>query len=546
MAVVVPAINPAAYLRRQGAIVQRWADHCQLILVADGSADLLPPVLPDGWFGVATGRRLGSGAARNVGAAVATADVVLFLDDDMEPEPGALAAHAAFHQGAPKRVGLTRGKTTALFGGSFFDVVLKEWLDDWLDSLDRCCHYFDALCSANFSVDRELFAALGGFDERFREWGRCDTELGYRLLEAGASFGMVEGAAAIESYDKSPSELLSNFAQMGAADVELCSVWPELRDELFLGRIHHAPPNLRRWREALDDNPRWVDGAAAHLDRAAASGLSELELASLFWLLADHAYRKGAGHPQSAPMTLVLDATSVITAGGGPELGRSIRTLRRELTAGAIARSGVSDVAMTCDLCRYADVAAVLDWADPGRPTTVFVDAELLDADGGAIAESLRAAAHEVGILYRPSSGWNGAATDEVVEQVAARIARVSAADGLVAPHAFTERRVQGAARFALRRAGVERAYVPGGSPADLGHPSLNRHRVRVDRATFSSISDLIATSDEVVLGEPCAVDVPFTRPFPLRHEARCHFGDIGWRRSCFAGPTLEGCFARG
>lgn len=47
--------------------------------------------------------KTGPGAARNTALAHATADLVLFLDDDLIPEPGCLTAHVNFHSRQPDR-----------------------------------------------------------------------------------------------------------------------------------------------------------------------------------------------------------------------------------------------------------------------------------------------------------------------------------------------------------------------------------------------------------------------------------------------------------
>src|SRR5690606_2872283 len=47
---------------------------------------------------------------------------------------------------------------------------------------------YRALVANNFSLPPDVFWAVGGFDERFKWWGGEDTELGWRLWQAGFTF----------------------------------------------------------------------------------------------------------------------------------------------------------------------------------------------------------------------------------------------------------------------------------------------------------------------------------------------------------------------
>ncbi|HEX5695020.1 MAG TPA: polysaccharide pyruvyl transferase family protein, partial [Acidimicrobiia bacterium] len=47
---------------------------------------------------------------------------------------------------------------------------------------------YRAFVSANVSIPTSLFHSTGGFDERFRWWGSEDSEFGWRLWQAGATF----------------------------------------------------------------------------------------------------------------------------------------------------------------------------------------------------------------------------------------------------------------------------------------------------------------------------------------------------------------------
>ncbi len=117
--------------------------------------------------------------AMNVGLLEATQPLVLFLDDDIRPEPNLVAAHAAAH-GAHADV-LVAGK------------VLQPW-DEGRDfsrdsrfhfAADRP-HWISEFMGGNFSVRRGTALALGGFDENFvRVAYRFEAEFAHRVLASG-------------------------------------------------------------------------------------------------------------------------------------------------------------------------------------------------------------------------------------------------------------------------------------------------------------------------------------------------------------------------
>lgn len=98
--------------------------------------------------------------AMNVGLQEATADVVLFLDDDIIPDPALVSAHrqaqaaddAALVAGQVLQPG--QQKETLRVGEPFrFTSDAPAWIDEFM--------------GGNFSVRRDTALALGGFDENF-------------------------------------------------------------------------------------------------------------------------------------------------------------------------------------------------------------------------------------------------------------------------------------------------------------------------------------------------------------------------------------------
>lgn len=117
--------------------------------------------------------------AMNRGLSEATKPVVLFLDDDILPAPGLLAAHAAAHAAYPEVIVAGRviqpwdeGKDFTADTGFHFASLREVWCEE--------------LMEGNFSVPRDLAIGIGGFDENFVDVAyRFGAEFSHRWLTTG-------------------------------------------------------------------------------------------------------------------------------------------------------------------------------------------------------------------------------------------------------------------------------------------------------------------------------------------------------------------------
>jgi GT2 family glycosyltransferase len=117
-------------------------------------------------------------AAMNAGLIAATQPIVLFLDDDIAPEPGLVSAHHEAHEGhadaivagrvlQPWDEGQESARSEAPFAG-----IRPQWVREFM--------------GGNFSLARDRALALGGFDENFvRVAYRFEAEFAYRWLASG-------------------------------------------------------------------------------------------------------------------------------------------------------------------------------------------------------------------------------------------------------------------------------------------------------------------------------------------------------------------------
>lgn len=127
---------------------------------------------------------IGPAAARNLGADICAADILVFVDSDVEVHPDALARIARRFAEDPS--------LTALFGAYDDDPDDPGLASRYRNLLHHHVHSCAAGGAETFwaglgAVRREAFEASGGFDaERFTRASVEDIELGMRLRRRGA------------------------------------------------------------------------------------------------------------------------------------------------------------------------------------------------------------------------------------------------------------------------------------------------------------------------------------------------------------------------
>lgn len=215
----------------------------------DGTATMLDALHPPFALRVVTPTGPGGpAAARNAGAAAARGRLLVFMDDDIEPSPGFLAAHAAAHV-SPDTVVI--GHLPPVLGAQtgFFGVTLRRWWEEMFDRMRQPGHRFCAfdLVSGNVSLPAALFHRVGGFDPAFT----CheDYELGVRLMRHGARFAYADAALGRHHEETDLRRALRRKFDEGRADVSLGRKHPEMIAELPLRRLLRA--RSRRVRASI-------------------------------------------------------------------------------------------------------------------------------------------------------------------------------------------------------------------------------------------------------------------------------------------------------
>lgn len=195
LSVVIPTYDRRDSLLRTLAALGRQtydAGAFEALVVSDGSTDGTREALV-GWsasyrFRFLEQRNGGPGAARNLGASSACGEIVVFLDDDVEPVREFLAVHAEAHAADASLVLI--GPQSKPPGERC--PVWVAWEHQMLERQYArfCSGEWEAgpnnLYSGNFSVRRRHLLDCGGFDERYRR--QEDVELGFRLHALGLRF----------------------------------------------------------------------------------------------------------------------------------------------------------------------------------------------------------------------------------------------------------------------------------------------------------------------------------------------------------------------
>ncbi len=276
LSVVIPTYNRQERLRRViGALAEQVVDvPFEVVVVSDGSTDGTNELLASGALPMpvvaATQPNSGPAAARNRGVELASGEVVLFIDDDVVPDPGLLARHVGWHQAAA---------TDRVVIGPMLtpdDVRLAPWvaweqrmLYKQYDAMvaGEWAPTFRQFYTGNASVRRDRIVAAGGFDVRFKR--AEDVELAYRLHLAGVEFVYDHEAAAHHYADRSFESWRNMARSYGENDVAFArggQSWLLGTMSQEFGTRHRLVRSLVR---ACVPRPRLAAVATAALERIA-------------------------------------------------------------------------------------------------------------------------------------------------------------------------------------------------------------------------------------------------------------------------------------
>ena len=242
LSVIIPTYNRRESLRRclDSLTAQVEPPPFEVIVVDDGSEDGTAEALARyqacySMRVLVTGRA-GPASARNLGAAEAGGEYLLFIDDDVVTHPDLLATHMSTHEAEPEAVVV--GPMISPAGER-----LSSWVRWEQEVLDK--QYVAMLkgkwgpsprqfYTANASLARRHFQASGGFDSTYRR--AEDVELGYRLRDMGLRF-VFQPDAVVTHYARRTLRAWWRIPyQYGMYDVRM---WRDKGRRHVLGMIGH-------------------------------------------------------------------------------------------------------------------------------------------------------------------------------------------------------------------------------------------------------------------------------------------------------------------
>ena len=254
--------QPAELARTLHALSMQDYPHelLEIVVADDGSPGGVS--LPDGVVLVRQedrGFRLA--AARNLGVAASTGEVLCFLDADTAPEPGYVRALTRLPALLPEALTVGR-RRHADFTGLAPDVPVVDavtgrelpeptWLSDeyrrsrnLLDADDRSYRF---VIGAVVACSRRMFDETGGFDESFTSYGGEDWEWAHRLWQAGGVFAHVPDAVAWHDGPEWAERQGSGLKRANVQTLRLASAVP-VRGSAPRGLWSEAPDLVVRLR----------------------------------------------------------------------------------------------------------------------------------------------------------------------------------------------------------------------------------------------------------------------------------------------------------
>ena len=183
--IVIPTRDRAEYLRvsLDSLLAQEADAPFEVIVVDDGSTDDTPAVAERAGARLIRIPARGPNAARNAGLHEAEAELVLFVDDDIDAPPAWLAAYLAGAERHPD-VDAFGGPIRARFEGRAPRSCGREPAPITTLDLGADDREAEFVWSANMAVRRHAFERVGEFDEDLPQFGEEEEWL-MRLHAAG-------------------------------------------------------------------------------------------------------------------------------------------------------------------------------------------------------------------------------------------------------------------------------------------------------------------------------------------------------------------------
>ena len=268
VSVVIPTMNKVDLLARTLAALKvqdigrpgEW----EVVVVNDGSTDATAEFLADqrDWSGprlrvVRPERNVGRARARNLGARAAAGRYLLFLDDDIVAPAGLVKAHLDELEAHPDCGTIGYAVTEpALVDGAHLRYMDSRGAAR-LPAGPAPGRYF---VTQNAAVPRDVFLAVGGFDENFAAYGFEDMEVAFRLEDMGGlRFRALPGPVPVHVHHHSAAQYFAKKVECGRWSLPL------------LARLHPGRIREMQLHHVVDVPGSAAPGAFTNLIRSLAA-----------------------------------------------------------------------------------------------------------------------------------------------------------------------------------------------------------------------------------------------------------------------------------
>lgn len=241
VSVIIPTYNGAQkILTTLDSILKQQLLPDEIIVVIDGSTDNTAALIRNQQYSFPTLKIIeqenkGRAGVRNRGASEATSDLLLFFDDDMIVPEECVFYHVQHHAAFANSLACGRldevTKHTQLL--TEFD-VFEQWLNNrWNAGINKqdigaVKMKVPYISATNFSILKNDFLKLGGFDERLRD--AEDYDLAVAAVRMGYSIYMLNNAPALHN-DTSGQNFISyikRLRQYEQAQKDLIKIKPDI------------------------------------------------------------------------------------------------------------------------------------------------------------------------------------------------------------------------------------------------------------------------------------------------------------------------------
>ena len=228
LSVVTPTFNRKRSLKRLLAALDRQSvdtTRFEVVVVDDGSSDdTLASLNPADYrfsLRVTSQANAGPARARNRGIDEARGQLVLFLDDDVEPSPQLIEEHLRSHAAESEQLVVIGPLSSLPHYAQPWVAWEQAKIEEQYAAMIRgqLVPTFRQFWTGNASLAREHLVALGGFNAEFLRGE--DVELGARLHARGLKFRFNAAASVLHYAERSLESWSKAHQSYGRLEVEI-------------------------------------------------------------------------------------------------------------------------------------------------------------------------------------------------------------------------------------------------------------------------------------------------------------------------------------